>query len=253
MTTAYPGSAWRPVPYTGLHPRLPMRAALLHTNGGGAQLFGYWSQVAAKGSHIGAQYQVFKDGTSECYVDPALVVYHAFGASEWAIGIETEDDGHNSTPWTAPQMAEMARILHHHQVPPRRLSSATPAHGVGTHQDHPEWNHNGHDCAGAVRSAQIPHVLQLLTALTAAPPPHADVWEFSMSSLPILRAGTTDSAHVKRVQSVLNGVYGEQLLVDGALGPKSVAAVKRLQAHLGHPQSGIVDGPTWANLLLIHA
>src|SRR4051812_13677278 len=91
----------RPVPYKDLHARTKRRAALIHTNGGGTDhgsLFGWW-RGNANGSHgpanrhVGAQIQVMTNGHAEQYVDTDLVVYHAYGASEWAVGIEVEDDG----------------------------------------------------------------------------------------------------------------------------------------------------------------
>jgi hypothetical protein len=174
LVNVYPGTDVRPVAYSGLHARKPYRAALLHTNGGGAQLFGWWSQIAASGKHVGAHYQVFNDGRSECYTDPSLVVYHAYAASEWAIGIETEDDGDNSRPWTPEQIRTIAEILHHHQVPARMLTSPDPGDGVGYHQQFPAWNQNGHDCVGAVRRAQIPQVLAALETLYAPTPVQED-------------------------------------------------------------------------------
>lgn len=171
----YPGSTWRPVSYRGLHARQPRKAACLHTNGGGAQLFGWWSQIAAQGKHIGAQYQVFNDGSSECYTDPSLVLYHAYSASEWSIGIETEDDGNNSRPWTAAQIHTIAAICHFHEVPPQMLTGSGAGDGVGFHQQQPSWNQTGHDCPGAVRVRQIPLVLHALAALYKPTPTEVDV------------------------------------------------------------------------------
>lgn len=170
MTAAiYPPALWLPAGYTGLHPRQSIAAALLHTNGGpssAGSLWGWWKQTAAAGSHIGAHYQVKSNGGVECYVDPALVIYHAYSASEWAIGIETQDDGNPNTPWTEAQVTSIAGILRYHRIPPVRLTSPSPASGVGFHREFTDWNGSGHYCPGSVREAQIPHVM----ALVGAPP-----------------------------------------------------------------------------------
>jgi hypothetical protein len=159
------------------------KAAILHTNGGGAQLFPWWGEIAASGSHVGAHYQVFWDGRIECYVDPALVIYHAFSASEFAIGIETEDDGTNTRPWTQAQMLSIAQILMFHGVPAKMLTSTAVADGVGFHEQYSAWNGHGHVCPGSVREAQIPHILALMqgaphkpdTSPIPAPAPGDDV------------------------------------------------------------------------------
>lgn len=171
----YPGSEWRPVAYTGLHARQRKRAAILHTNGGGAQLYDWWSKIAASGSHVGSHYQVFIDGTSECYVDPSKVIYHAYGASEWAFAIETEDDSNNRRPWTAAQIYTIAEILFFHGVPATMLTGIDAGNGVGYHQQHSAWNGSGHDCPGPVRTSQIPLVLAVLNHLYHPNPTEDDV------------------------------------------------------------------------------
>lgn len=177
MSAIYPGARWEPVAYTGLHARHPYRAALLHTNGStGSDLKGWWDSCASgrqgtSNLHLGAHYQVLQDGTAFAYVDPALVVYHAFSASEWALGIETQDGGApNTTPWTAAQIETIAQILHFHGVPARMLTSSSPGDGVGYHQQQTAWNGSGHNCPGPLRVSQIPTVLARLAALYAPTP-----------------------------------------------------------------------------------
>ena len=170
----------RPVPYQGLHPRLPYRAGLLHTNGGGTDhgsLYGWWLSCAngSRGPamrHIGAHYQVPNSGVWERYVDPALVVYHAYGASEWAFGIETEDESNPATPWNDNQLAAITEILTINQVPGVLLTSDQPAHGVGYHQQFPSWNQEGHNCPAPVRVQQLK--TEIIPALQGADMPLTD-------------------------------------------------------------------------------
>lgn len=153
-------ATWKPVPYTGLHKRGPRRAVILHTNGGGSgSLQGYFTGNAhgdhgTDNRHVGAQLQVLRDGSAEQYVDLDDVIYHAYSASEWAIGIETEDDGHPERPWTPAQVRTIIRICRELKVPGRLLQEAA-SDGVGWHEQYPSWNRTAHACPGAVRERQI--------------------------------------------------------------------------------------------------
>jgi hypothetical protein len=165
-------ATWKPVPYTGLHNRQSRNAVILHTNGGGSgSLFGYFSGSARgdhgpENKHVGAHFQVLKNGHGEQYVDTALVIYHAYAASEWAVGIETEDDGDPSTPWTPEQVATIIAICRELNVPGQLLAE-TASGGVGWHEQYPSWNQTGHHCPGPVRERQIRE--QIIPALLAGP------------------------------------------------------------------------------------
>ena len=203
-----PSSQWQPVAYQGLHARVPRRAMLLHTNGGGADLRGWWAQIAARGERIGAQYQVFTTGRIVCYVDPAMVIYHAYDASEWAFGVETEDDGNPDTPWTAAQITSLALIGRYHGVPARMLVGPGPGDGVGYHQQYPAWNQSGHNCPGSVRVAQLPAVLHAIAAVPLAParPVAFHYWR-------MLQQGSqgVDVQHMQRRLGVTaDGIFGPQ-------------------------------------------
>jgi len=247
--TIYDKAEQQIVNYSNLHPRLPFRAALLHTNGGGANLRGWWQQTADSGSHIGAQYQVMNDGRVICYVDPAYVVYHAYGASEWAFGIETEDDGENAHPWTDVQLNAIAAVLHFHGVPAVRLGVASAGAGVGTHQDFHEWNYSYHDCVGAVRQAQVSDVLIRLAKLGGASA-HATVSPVQSPAMygppfqgRVLVKGESGS-DVWQWQTMMVK-RGWTVVVDGQYGPGSVKVCLAFQAEKGLAQDGCVGPQTW--------
>lgn len=75
-----------------------------------------------------------------------------------------------------------------------------------------------------------------------------------MNQLPVLSLGASDTKlphfYVRRVQSILNGVYGATLKVDGEYGPASVSAVRTLiQERYGLAKDGIVGPDTWSKLI----
>lgn len=165
---------WRRVPYVGLHARQPRKAVVLHTNGGGSgSLFGWFSGNArgdhgAANRHVGAQFQVMRDGKAEQYVDTDDVIYHAYGASEWAVGIETEDDGDPSKPWTPQQIRAIVAICRELGVPGQLLKESA-SDGVGWHEQYPSWNKTAHACPGKVREKQIrEQAIPALRGLTPA-------------------------------------------------------------------------------------
>lgn len=165
-------ATWKPIPYTGLHRRIPRRAVILHTNGGGSgSLFGYFSGNArgdhgADNRHVGAHFQVMRDGHAEQYVDTANVIYHAYSASEWAVGIETEDDGNPSVPWTDAQITTIIAICRELGVPGQLLKEGA-SDGIGWHEQYPSWNKTAHSCPGKVREHQIHD--RILPALAVSP------------------------------------------------------------------------------------
>lgn len=170
---------WKPVPYTGLHAREKHAAAIGHTNGGGTDkgsLYGFWVQNAkgergAANLHIGAHFQVKKVGRPEQYVDTDFVIYHAYGASEFAVGIEVEDDSNPSTPMNANQIAGIVAILKELKVPARLLTSSNPGDGLGYHEQFTAWNQSGHACPGTVRTKQWEN--EVIPALKKAQQPKA--------------------------------------------------------------------------------
>lgn len=231
---------WRPVPYKGLHQRLPRRAVLIHTNGGGTDkgsLFGWWSGIARKGQHLGAQIQIPWNGKAEQYVDTDLVVYHAYSASEWAVGIEVQDDGDPTKPMTLEQVNTIIAICRELQVPAKLLTSSGEGDGVGWHEQYAAWNHDAHKCPGPVREKQVRE--QILPALKGRPLPAWFRRPLSQGS-----KGSDVSTLKRRLRRL--GYKG--IFPGPVFGPGLDAAVRRFQ-ELNHLTPDGVFGPITARAL----
>jgi hypothetical protein len=103
---------------------------------------------------------------------------------------------------------------------------------------------------GGSKPAPVPVPPSSVTYLTTAQT------EAIVAALPVLTPGISDSQlpawYVRRVQAVLNDVYGAspRLAVDGNYGPASQAAVKTLiQARYGLAQDGVVGKDTWTAIV----
>ncbi|MEO9322692.1 glycoside hydrolase domain-containing protein [Nocardioides sp. C4-1] len=73
----------------------------------------------------------------------------------------------------------------------------------------------------------------------------------SFGSRPIVKVGSSGvyGTWVRRVQRALNAAdLGVKVAVDGTFDGSVTTAVKRYQARIGRPQTGVVDGWTWAAL-----
>lgn len=241
-------ATWRPVPYEGLHARQNHRAVLLHTNGGGTDkgsLYGFWTGIARRGQHVGAHFQVATNGHAEQYVDTDQVIYHAFSASEWAVGIETEDDGHPSTPWTDAQLTTIIAICHELHVPGRILTSPQPADGIGWHEQFVDWNHDGHQCPGHVRELQIRRVI--LPALLASPPaPHPTPSPLPAWYTRVLRCPAGPPYPSGKDVAIVQGKV--RVKVDGSYGPNTASHVAKFQRSHNLATDGVV-GPATAEAL----
>jgi hypothetical protein len=136
-------------------------AVLLHTNGGklgaGGDLYDWWMHGSSPG--VGAHFQVAWDGTIYQYLDTARYTGHAWDANHWSVGVETQDDGVPSKPWTDAQIASIVLICQALKVPAKLLDCPGPGDGVGWHEKCPTWNQSHHVCPGSVREAQIRNVI----------------------------------------------------------------------------------------------
>jgi len=83
------------------------------------------------------------------------------------------------------------------------------------------------------------------------PPP---VLTGTLADLPVIKSGYTDAgkriAFVKRVQSIVNNLFGHNLKIDGVYGPQTEAAVLTVQKDYKLSDDGVVGPKTWKLLYL---
>jgi hypothetical protein len=156
----YPNAKWRPLFFASTMPaRLQKRAVILHTNGGGSDLYDFFNnEYKDHGSRISSHFQIFDDGSIEQYIDTAKQAYGAYISNSWAVQVETEDDGHPERPWTDKQLKSIISICRWLKCPARHLLVAA-SEGVGWHQEYDAWNEKHHNCPGPVRVAQIKNII----------------------------------------------------------------------------------------------
>src|SRR5262245_52130782 len=254
-----PFATWNPVNYTAQLDKMSgaPRAVFLHTNGGGPHLTSWFDQVY-KNTHqrVGSTFQVYSDGKIDQLCDTESVIYAQYGASKWAVSIETEDDGHPSAPWTPKQLAAIQKLinwLHQEHGIPLRLMKNPNDSGVGYHQQFAVYNQSGHDCPGPVRLNQLLHtILPRLNGgngATATDTMHA--------------GGHTEHAHVPKPVGTLplpwmkkspdTARWQKQMRArgwsqidkaDGIYGPKSKEVCKAFQKEKGMSVTGKVDAKT---------
>jgi hypothetical protein len=94
------------------------------------------------------------DGYPMHNCDTDLSIGHAWDANSFAIGIETEDDGHCRKRWTDAQVDSIVALLFELGVPPKLLVE-TPSDGVGWHRQYDSWNLSGHSCPCTARQLQV--------------------------------------------------------------------------------------------------
>lgn len=245
----YPGAVRKPV--TRFTTKMKPNRVNLHTAvSSTTSLFSYFNQPGKVCSH----FYVREDGTVEQYVDTSIRAAADLQGNADTISIETWDgyrrlwtSSADLPEWTTRQLVALAQLLRWisevHNIPLTPLGNSLPgSRGVSYHRlGVNPWRVSGgllystaygKVCPGDRRIAQIPMLLTMAGAqggggmsvpVVVAPPPVSR--GYSMT-------------YVREVQALLNKVRGENLLVDGILGPITVGAVKRYQAARGL----VVDG-----------
>jgi hypothetical protein len=149
-------------------PRENFRAVVLHTNGGkvgaSGDLFNWWADIDGNGipkKGVGAHIQITWEGKAFQYLDTDRFTGHAWDANHWTVGIETEDAGDPSIPWTPAQIDTILRILRILKVPPQLLKEGR-SHGIGFHAQYDSWNQSNHGCPGPRRRNQIGVIIERL-------------------------------------------------------------------------------------------
>lgn len=124
----------------------------------------------------------------------------------------------------------------------------------------------------ASASASAPASVTSVTAARTSPVPHVHVeilgratdsavWDYFVRNRSVAQAiaagsatSSTASEKVRREQDFLNQARGENLVVDGKRGSKTIAAYKRYQVFLrGYGYKGAIDGAWGAGTRAAHA
>lgn len=168
-----PFAIWKPLPANAKQARMIPRLVINHTAvdaPGETDLYG-WFLSSGLESHFFLQ----NDGDLYQYMDTEVVAEANYKANQFAVSIETEDDGApRTTPWN-PKQVEMLVRLHDwlctvHPTIPRRKADRWDGSGIGWHS---MWGFNttanrgvnpwtsaiGKDCPGAPRIAQMPDII----------------------------------------------------------------------------------------------
>lgn len=245
-----PFANWNPVSFSA---ELEMmsgspKAVFLHTNGGGPHLTPWFDQLFQQThQRLGSTFQVFRDGSIDQLCETESIIYAQYGASRWAVSIETEDDGNPHTPWAPAQLAaieKLVRWLHEeHGIPLKAMTSANDS-GIGYHQQFAIYNLSGHDCPGPVRVNQLVHTV--IPRLTAGPHGGGNSHvPRPLNPLPLPWLKEDTDTRRWQTQMVARG-WRKIGAVDGIYGPSSKAVCEAFQKEKGVPVTGEVDAHTWA-------
>lgn len=160
-----PFATWRPIPENDTQPRITPRVAIVHS--AAADTSSLWSWFARRDVTLEAHFFVKWDGTIEQYLDTEVRGDANRYANEFAVSIETEDDGKpDSQPWSDQQLAALTRLLNWlmevHPRIQRQRCQAWNGSGIGYHTmwgAPSEWTPVKKSCPGAVRIRQFANVL----------------------------------------------------------------------------------------------
>jgi hypothetical protein len=88
---------------------------------------------------------------------------------------------------------------------------------------------------------------------TVNPPPVTNWTQQMINNLPLLKLGSVDTTsgvwHVRRLQAILNAVFGSSLVLDGNYGPGTEAEVKRVEKEFNLTEDGITGPKVWSLVL----
>jgi GH25 family lysozyme M1 (1,4-beta-N-acetylmuramidase) len=125
-----------------------------------------------------------------------------------------------------------------------QFTSSAVVPGVGGHVDCSAYEGTYAQYRALVAAAVLPP-----PPPTPPPVPSGADWQATiMGRIPTIRQGSTAAAWVRRAQALL-GPAGAAVTVDGAFGPATAAAVKRVQHAHSLAQDGVVGPSTWAVLI----
>ncbi|GLW91778.1 N-acetylmuramoyl-L-alanine amidase [Actinokineospora globicatena] len=238
-----PFATWKPLPANSKQARMTPRLAIVHTAvdaPGETDLWGWFAQ-----SGLEAHFFIQNDGDLLQYMDTNVVAEANYKANNFAVSIETEDDGApRTTEWNAKQTATLVRLLDWlctvHPTIPRRQADRWDGSGVGWHS---MWGLNtkaqpginpwtsalGKDCPTAPRIAQMRSTI--LPRLAGGTPPQEHDMQLTDKFYRWPHAGETGDQPMEvwklfqYLESASRGVY-EQFHGPGAPIPARLGAVE---------------------------
>lgn len=213
-THRYPYAEWTPLPETAIQPRIGTTTFVLHSMAAPRltsldALTRYYRRDDVTGEPT---FALDMDGRACEYMETNQRADNNARANRFAASIETQDEGAATlpaTPWTAPQMAQLAGMtafLHLAEGVPLERPAAWDAGGVDGHRAFPEWSiYVGKTCPGDARWWQIPEVIELAGEIVAWRPPTPDPpKEDDMTRIRLARltddpaTGTNEGFHLRR-------------------------------------------------------
>lgn len=173
----YPDAILKLLPENETQPAIRPRAVILHSAGGGSELYGWWMNPQSKGleSHTWISW----DGRVYQYIDTEVRADANGEANSFAISVETASTVQASEPWTDQQVSAIVDFLdwccREHTIPRRIMAHKNDA-GIGWHvmfgAPGPWTKARGKVCPGKARIAQIHNeIMPRLRAMGDTPNP----------------------------------------------------------------------------------
>lgn len=173
-------------------------------------------EMAADSSYMGQVYGA---------LSAAGFVLIDYGSEAFVFGNRNPDGYYWGADWTnVPHLANGTEITQWASFAAYDVSEATSAL--------PFWDVKG----GPVPPPPPPAGLSWLTGAQVSG---------ILGKLPELKAGSSNTAHVKKLQAVLDGVWRKGVAQDGNFGASTTAAVKSVQRMYHLAADGIVGPQTW--------
>lgn len=168
-------AAWRPIPENETEPRVAKRIMIFHSAAiKTSSLYDYFKREDVK---VESHFFVKWDGSVEQYIDTDRQADCNYKANDFAISVETEDDGDpNNKKWSPEQVKSMVRLARWgrdvHGIP-QALCPKWDGSGIGFHTMFgapSNWTPVAKSCPGAIRKVQFKDEFMPLV-LKADPPP----------------------------------------------------------------------------------
>ena len=166
----YPPAEWRPLPENATEPRITPRTFVFHSIVGSAEgAYGYFLNSTDLESH----FIMRKNGSVIQLIDTDRQADAQFRANDWAISVETEDNGNpDKDPWTPEQLASLVDLAlwasEVHGIPRREVRHWMDS-GFGYHSMFTGlWSPVSKTCPGIIRRVQYREIL--LPAIIAGTP-----------------------------------------------------------------------------------